>query len=76
MKKEFFKKMAIHPYFVVDKVEKYVSLMFEPFNQHLGMQLQDPSLLSDLWFNVHQQTVKLVCENAPQALILLHILHM
>jgi hypothetical protein len=47
MKEELIKMMAIHHYFAVEEVEKQISLMFEPFNQPLGMQLQHPSLLND-----------------------------
>jgi hypothetical protein len=51
MKEELFKMMAIHSHFVVEKVEKQISLMFEPFNQPLGMQLQHQSLLNDPLLN-------------------------
>jgi len=51
MKEELFKMMAIHPHFALEEVEKYISLMFEPFNQSLGMQLQHPSLLNDQLLN-------------------------
>ena len=43
--------MAIHPHFAVEEVEKHISLMFEPFNQPLGMQLQHPSLLNNVLLN-------------------------
>jgi hypothetical protein len=51
IKEELFKMMAIHPHFAVEEVEKHISLMFEPLNQPLGMQLQDPSLLNHLLLN-------------------------
>ena len=51
MMDELFKMMAIHPHFAVEEVEKHTSLMFEPFNQPLGMQLQHPSLLNDPLLN-------------------------
>jgi hypothetical protein len=51
MKEELFKMMAIHPHFAVEEVEKHISLMVEPFNQPLGMQLQHPSLLNDPLLN-------------------------
>ena len=51
MKEELFKMMAIHPDFAVEEVEKHISLMFELFDQPLGMQLQHPSLLNDPLLN-------------------------
>jgi len=51
MKEELLKMMAIHPHFAVEEVEKHISLMFEPFNQPLAMQLQHPSLLNDPLLN-------------------------
>jgi len=51
MKEELFRMMAIHPHFAVEEVEKHISLMFEPFNQPLGMQLQQASLLNDPLLN-------------------------
>jgi len=51
MKEELFKMMAIHPHFAVEDVEKHISLIFEPFNQPLGMQLQHPSLFNDPLLN-------------------------
>jgi hypothetical protein len=51
MKEEHCKMMVIHPHFAVEKVEKHIALMFEPFNQHLGMQLQHPALFNDLLLN-------------------------
>jgi hypothetical protein len=51
MKKELFKMLAIHPQFAVEEIEKHISLMFELFNQLLGMQLQYPSLLNDPLLN-------------------------
>jgi hypothetical protein len=46
MKEKLFKIIAIHPHFAVEEVEKHIFMMFEPFNQPLGMQLQHPSLLN------------------------------
>jgi hypothetical protein len=46
MKEELFKMMAIYRHFAMEEVEKHISLMFEPFNQPFGMQLQHPSLLN------------------------------
>jgi hypothetical protein len=52
MKEELFRMMAIHPHFVVvEEVEKQIPLMFERFNQPLGMQLQHPSLDNDPLLN-------------------------
>jgi len=51
MKEEPIKMMAIHPHFTVEDVEKHITLMFEPFNQPLGMQLQHPSILNDPLLN-------------------------
>jgi hypothetical protein len=40
IKAEHFKMTAIHCQFTVVEVEKLIPLMFQPFNQPLGMQLQ------------------------------------
>jgi len=47
MKEELFKQMAIDPHFAVEEVEKHISLMFVPFDQPLGLQLQHRSRLND-----------------------------
>ena len=51
IKKELVEMITIHPHFPVEEVEKHISLMVEPFNQPLGMQLQHPSLLNDPLLN-------------------------
>jgi hypothetical protein len=51
MKEVLFKMMAIHPRFMVVDVHKHISLIFAPFNQPLGVQLQHPSLLNNPLLN-------------------------
>ena len=51
MKEELVEMMAIHPHFEVEEIEKHISLMFEPCNEPLGMELQHPSLFNDLLLN-------------------------
>jgi len=66
MKEELVQMMAIHPHFAVEEVEKNISLMFEPFNQPLGMQLQYPSLLNDPLLNeVPPYTIPNILVNRP-----------
>ena len=43
MKEEVFKLMPIHSHFAVEEVEKHISLMFEPFNQHLVVLATGPN---------------------------------
>jgi len=67
MKEELFMMIAIHPHFVVEEVERHVSLMLDPVNQPSGRHLQHhPSLLNDLLLNeVPPYSIRNILEYSP-----------